>query len=311
MHHPRPDRTPTDAGCRTASYRTRHGRRVAPRLLDRTAARLLRAGRPLVLTPRRQMRRANAQFFDFLGESADVLIHPDDGAAVGASSTARPGRLRSTPTVSGPVCRQGGPPDRSRRGLRHRFARYGPRRGQRSKSADEQGETSTWDGMGALLGCAGQPAPRRVSARGPLGRLGDIVWPDREINAHSVGAELYRNSICSVSLRKRPAGAPQLGWRRASGSIHAQGGVNHYNPATATYPPDVVAVAAAHRSPPHPPRGRPNNQLHLSSRQHRVCQKGQEMWPDRQLADPIGRCVRSAVPYSAGSLLIFHHGGHR
>jgi anaerobic selenocysteine-containing dehydrogenase len=37
---------------------------------------------PLVLIPRRQMRRLNAQF-DFLGDPADVLINPFDGAAAG------------------------------------------------------------------------------------------------------------------------------------------------------------------------------------------------------------------------------------
>jgi anaerobic selenocysteine-containing dehydrogenase len=57
------------------------GWRLAPRVLvDQLAA--LRDPAPLVLTPRRQMRRLNAQF-DFLGDPADVLIHPDDGAAAG------------------------------------------------------------------------------------------------------------------------------------------------------------------------------------------------------------------------------------
>jgi anaerobic selenocysteine-containing dehydrogenase len=57
------------------------GWRLAPHVLvDQLAA--LREPAPLVLTPRRQMRRLNAQF-DFLGDPADVLIHPDDGAAAG------------------------------------------------------------------------------------------------------------------------------------------------------------------------------------------------------------------------------------
>jgi anaerobic selenocysteine-containing dehydrogenase len=57
------------------------GWRLAPTLLvDQLAE--LRDPPPLVLTPRRQMRRLNAQL-DFLGESADVLINPDDGAAAG------------------------------------------------------------------------------------------------------------------------------------------------------------------------------------------------------------------------------------
>jgi anaerobic selenocysteine-containing dehydrogenase len=53
----------------------------------------LREPAPLVLTPRRQMRRLNAQF-DFLGDPADVLTHPDDGAAAGVVD-GRPVTVRS------------------------------------------------------------------------------------------------------------------------------------------------------------------------------------------------------------------------
>jgi anaerobic selenocysteine-containing dehydrogenase len=68
------------------------GWRLAPRLLVEQLARL-REPAPLVLTPRRQMRRLNAQF-DFLGDPADVLIHPDDGAAAGVVD-GRPVTVRS------------------------------------------------------------------------------------------------------------------------------------------------------------------------------------------------------------------------
>lgn len=57
------------------------GWRLAPRVLVEQLAKL-REPASLVLTPRRQMRRLNAQF-DFLGDPADVLIHPEDGAASG------------------------------------------------------------------------------------------------------------------------------------------------------------------------------------------------------------------------------------
>jgi anaerobic selenocysteine-containing dehydrogenase len=57
------------------------GWRLAPRILVDQLAKL-RETAPLVLIPRRQMRRLNAQL-DFLGESAEVFIHPDDGAAAG------------------------------------------------------------------------------------------------------------------------------------------------------------------------------------------------------------------------------------
>lgn len=60
---------------------TMGGWRMAPPILvDQLAA--MREPAPLVLIPRRQMRRLNAQF-DFLGDKATVLIHPDDGAAAG------------------------------------------------------------------------------------------------------------------------------------------------------------------------------------------------------------------------------------
>lgn len=55
------------------------GWRVAPRLLvDQLAA--LQPPAPLVLIPRRQMRKLNSQF-EYLGEPAKILIHPDDAAA--------------------------------------------------------------------------------------------------------------------------------------------------------------------------------------------------------------------------------------
>jgi anaerobic selenocysteine-containing dehydrogenase len=57
------------------------GWRLAPRVLVEQLS-ALQAPAPLVLTPRRQMRRLNAQF-DFLGDPADVLINPDDGVAAG------------------------------------------------------------------------------------------------------------------------------------------------------------------------------------------------------------------------------------
>lgn len=69
-----------------ASWVQRHiqrmgGWRLAPRILvDQLAA--LSKPAPLVLVPRRQMRRLNAQF-DFLGDPADILMHPDDASAAG------------------------------------------------------------------------------------------------------------------------------------------------------------------------------------------------------------------------------------
>jgi anaerobic selenocysteine-containing dehydrogenase len=55
------------------------GWRLAPRLLvDQLDA--LRAPSPLVLVPRRQMRRLNSQL-EFLGAAAEIVVHPDDAAA--------------------------------------------------------------------------------------------------------------------------------------------------------------------------------------------------------------------------------------
>jgi anaerobic selenocysteine-containing dehydrogenase len=59
------------------------GWRLAPRLLvDQLAA--LRSPAPLVLVPRRQLRRLNSQL-EFLGEAAEIVVHPDDAAAAGVS----------------------------------------------------------------------------------------------------------------------------------------------------------------------------------------------------------------------------------
>ena len=58
-------------------------RLAPPLLLDQLAA--LRPPPPLVMVPRRQRKKLNAQL-DFLGERAEILIHPDDGAAAGVVS---------------------------------------------------------------------------------------------------------------------------------------------------------------------------------------------------------------------------------
>ncbi len=68
------------------------GWRLAPPLLvDQLAA--LEPTPPLVMVPRRQRKKLNGQL-DFLGESPDILIHPDDGAAAGVVS-GRPVTVRS------------------------------------------------------------------------------------------------------------------------------------------------------------------------------------------------------------------------
>jgi anaerobic selenocysteine-containing dehydrogenase len=57
------------------------GWRMAPPLLvDQLAA--LEPPASLVMVPRRQRKKLNGQL-DFLGESAEILIHPDDGATAG------------------------------------------------------------------------------------------------------------------------------------------------------------------------------------------------------------------------------------
>jgi anaerobic selenocysteine-containing dehydrogenase len=60
------------------------GWRLAPRLLVEQLD-ALRAPAPLVLVPRRQMRRLNSQL-EFLGAAAEVVIHPDDAAGAGLSN---------------------------------------------------------------------------------------------------------------------------------------------------------------------------------------------------------------------------------
>ena len=68
------------------------GWRLAPQLLvDQLAA--LEPIPPLVMVPRRQRKQLNAQL-SFLGERAEILIHPDDGAAAGVVN-GRPVTVRS------------------------------------------------------------------------------------------------------------------------------------------------------------------------------------------------------------------------
>jgi anaerobic selenocysteine-containing dehydrogenase len=62
------------------------GWRLAPRLLlEQLGA--ARAPAPLVLIPRRQLSRLNSQL-EFLGEAAEVMVHPDDAAATGLADNA-------------------------------------------------------------------------------------------------------------------------------------------------------------------------------------------------------------------------------
>ncbi|HKP43148.1 molybdopterin-containing oxidoreductase family protein [Mycobacterium sp.] len=60
------------------------GWRLAPRLVVEQLA-ALREPAPLVLVPRRQMRRLNSQL-EFLDEVAEILVHPDDAAAAGVTN---------------------------------------------------------------------------------------------------------------------------------------------------------------------------------------------------------------------------------
>ena len=63
------------------------GWRLAPQVLvDQLNA--LQEPAQLVLVPRRQMRRLNAQL-EFLGEVAEIVVHPDDAAAAGVSDDQR------------------------------------------------------------------------------------------------------------------------------------------------------------------------------------------------------------------------------
>ena len=56
---------------------------LAPRLLvDHLHA--LREPAPQVAVPRRQLRRLNAHL-EFLGEAAEIVVHPNDAAAAGVS----------------------------------------------------------------------------------------------------------------------------------------------------------------------------------------------------------------------------------
>ena len=94
-------------------------RRTARRLAPRAAAARRPTGRagatpPLVLVPRRQVRNLNSQF-DYLGEPAEVVLHPDDAAAAGVVD-GEPVVVRSGPR-RGDRRGQGRPDDPPRRGV--------------------------------------------------------------------------------------------------------------------------------------------------------------------------------------------------
>jgi anaerobic selenocysteine-containing dehydrogenase len=71
------------------------GWRLAPQLLvDQLATLAADPLPPLVMVPRRQVRKLNSQF-DYLGDPAEVVVHPDDAAAAGVVDGA-PVTVRST-----------------------------------------------------------------------------------------------------------------------------------------------------------------------------------------------------------------------
>jgi anaerobic selenocysteine-containing dehydrogenase len=120
---------------------------------------------------RRQMRRLNAQF-DFLGDPADVLIHPDDGAAAGVVD-GRPVTVRS---AHGELTRVAKVDPAIRRGgvsVPHGHVEANV------NVLTNKDDIDLVTGMVRYSGCAGQPAPRlsiRIAVAGV--RLGDLVWPD-------------------------------------------------------------------------------------------------------------------------------------
>lgn len=69
------------------------GWRLAPPLLVDQLAALKPMPAALVMVPRRQRKKLNGQL-DFLGESAEIMINPDDGAAAGVAG-GRPVTVRS------------------------------------------------------------------------------------------------------------------------------------------------------------------------------------------------------------------------
>ena len=111
------------------------GWRLAPQMLvDQLAA--LAAPAPLVLVPRRQVRHLNSQL-DYLGEVADVVVHPEDATAAGVVD----GAAGRRPQRAGRDRRRGegrrlGPP---RRGV------GAPRpSGRQCQRAHRARTTSTW-----------------------------------------------------------------------------------------------------------------------------------------------------------------------
>ena len=111
---------------------------------------------PLVLVPRRQARHLNSQF-DYLGEPAEVMVHPDDAAAAGVvdgQAGGRPQRARASSPAS--------PRSTRRSGAGAVSVPHGHQRRER-QPAHRQGRHRSDHRDGASTRGSRSPAPRRLN----------------------------------------------------------------------------------------------------------------------------------------------------
>ena len=129
-----------------------------------------------MLVPRPQLRRLNAQL-EFLGEAAEIVVHPDDAAAAGVSDDQRL-IVRSAHHELTGVARVDASVRRGAVSVPHGHA--GANVNLLNKLLNKQGRHRPGHRDDALLRRAGQPAPGVTLLRGDLVRLDGNKWTPRQ-----------------------------------------------------------------------------------------------------------------------------------
>ena len=136
----------------------------------------LREPAPLVLVPRPQLRRLNAQL-EFLGEAAEIIVHPNDAAGAGVSDDQRLIVSSAHHELTG-VARVDASVRRGAVSVPHGHA--GANVNLLNKLLNKQGRHRPGHRDDALLRRAGQPAPGVTLLRGDLVRLDGNKWAPRQ-----------------------------------------------------------------------------------------------------------------------------------
>ena len=136
----------------------------------------LREPVPLVLVPRPQLRRLNAQL-EFLGEAAEIVVHPTTPPAAGVSDDQRLIVRNAQHELTG-IARVDASVRRGAVAVPHGHA--GANVNLLNKLLNKQGRHRPGHRDDGLLRRAGQPAPGVTLLRGDLVRLDGNKWTPRQ-----------------------------------------------------------------------------------------------------------------------------------